>query len=368
MKKIITFIVALVCAVSVTTVSAQTVERSKFFDNWSVGLDGGVVTPLNHGPFFGNMRGVTGLEVRKEITPVISLGLEGQWSVNTSSWFGYHSHTAFDHQLVGAFITGNLNNLFAGYRGTPRLFEVQTQIGLGWLHSYESNEFVTPYNSWYTKWGVNLNFNLGKTKAWTLSLKPAVVYDMNVNGKTQFNVNRGAFELLVGVTYHFKNSNGTHSFKLCDKKYTQAEWDMLNDEINALRNRPVEVVERVVEIEKVITNDVVVDNTSLSNVIGFTLNSDKVAETEYASLENVATWIKANPDVKVNVLGYSSAAEGSVDYNKELSQRRAQSVVDVLVNTFNVSAEQLNVIGEGVSAQPFTENAWNRAVIFQRAE
>lgn len=365
MKKFITFIVALVCAITSTTMSAQpTVEGSKFFDNWSIGLDGGVVTPLNHGSFFGNMRGVAGLEVRKEITPVIGLGLEGQWSVNTSSWYGYHSHTAFDHQLVGAFITGNLNNLFAGYRGNRRLFEVETQIGLGWLHSYESNEDIQPYNSWYTKWGMNLNFNLGKAKAWTLSLKPAVVYDMNVNGKTQFNINRGAFELLVGVTYHFKNSNGSHSFKICDKKYTQAEWDNLNEELNALRNRPIEIAERIVEVEKVVTNEVVVDNTGLNNAIGFTLNSSKVASTEYASLENVANWIKSNPNAKVDVIGFASALEGTEDYNLKLSKERAESVKSILVNTFNVNPDQLNVVAKGVKEQPFKDNSWNRVVTF----
>lgn len=371
MKKIITSImVALFVAISSVSVNAQTaIESSKFFDNWSVGLDGGVVTPLKNISFFKGMRGVVGLELRKNITPVIGLGVEGQWSVNTSQWpKSIKSFTAFDDQLVGAFITGNLTNLFAGYRGTPRVFEVETQASIGWLHGYESDKNVKPYNSWYTKYGLNFNFNLGKTKAWTISLKPAVVYDMTNNGRTQYNVNYGGFELLAGITYHFKNSNGTHSFKLCDKQYSQSEWDALNAELLALQNRPMEVSERIIEVEKVIVNEVVVDNTSLNNVIGFTLNNANVAQTEYASLENVANWLKANANVKVNVIGYASAAEGSVDYNKELSLKRAQSVADILVNTFNVPSTQLNILGEGVTSQPFKENAWNRAVIFQKVE
>ena len=37
-------------------------------------------------------------------------------------------------------------------------------------------------NSMSSKLGLNFNFNLGEEKAWTLGLKPALVYDMNANG------------------------------------------------------------------------------------------------------------------------------------------------------------------------------------------
>lgn len=37
-------------------------------------------------------------------------------------------------------------------------------------------------NSMSTKLGLNFNFNLGESKAWTLALKPALVYDMNAMG------------------------------------------------------------------------------------------------------------------------------------------------------------------------------------------
>lgn len=362
MKKVIFTMIALFSVMFGNSAFAQTtVESSKFFDNWSIGLNGGVVTPLHNSPFWGDMRGVVGLEARKDITPVIGLGVEGEWSVNTSSWTNVRSYTAFDHQLLGVFMTGNLNNLFVGYRGTPRLCEVETNIGIGWLHGYESNKSIAPYNSWYTKFGANLNFNLGETKAWTLSLKPAIVYDMQVGNKTQFNINQAYLQVLVGVTYHFKNSNGTHSFSLCDKRYTQAEWDCLNEEINALRNRPVEVV----EVEKIVVNEVTVDNTVLNNAIGFKLNSAEILPTAYASLENVATWLKEHPDTQVDVVGHSSAAEGSAEYNEQLSIRRGESVKETLVNEFGVNTNQLTVVGKGSSVQPYSSNDWNRVVTFQ---
>ena len=73
-------------ALGAMSASAQGLEQPKFFDNWSIGLDGGVTTPLTHHAFFGSMRGLVGLHVDKQITPAFKLGVEGQFGVNTSSW------------------------------------------------------------------------------------------------------------------------------------------------------------------------------------------------------------------------------------------------------------------------------------------
>ena len=61
-------------------------------------------------------------------------------------------------------------NLFAGYPGTPRTFEMEAVVGVGWLHGYVNG--TGDDNSWGTRLGVNFNFNIGKEKAWAISLKP----------------------------------------------------------------------------------------------------------------------------------------------------------------------------------------------------
>ena len=51
---------------------------------------------------------------------------------------------------------------------------------------------------------MNFNFNLGEAKAWTIGVKPALVYDMQGDhNRSRFNVNNAAFELTAGVAYHF---------------------------------------------------------------------------------------------------------------------------------------------------------------------
>ena len=96
--------------------------------------------------------------------------------------------------------------------------------GMGWLHYYVNGD--GDQNSWSTRLGLNFNFNLGESKAWTLGIKPAIVYDMQgtyPETKSRFNANNAGFELTAGLTYHFKTSNGTHHFEMWirDRRYTE---------------------------------------------------------------------------------------------------------------------------------------------------
>ena len=85
MKKLI-LIAAL--ALGVTAAQAQvTVQGSKFTDNWSLGVKGGMTTPLKNHAFIGCARGLAGFELKKQITPTFGLGADVEFTFNTSSWF-----------------------------------------------------------------------------------------------------------------------------------------------------------------------------------------------------------------------------------------------------------------------------------------
>lgn len=370
MKKFLFLTLAMI-GMMFSTASAQTVESSRFFDNWSVGVKGGMITPLKGE---GTPRGVVGLELQKDITPVWGLGVEGQWTVNTSGWNRFmHSTTAFDHQLLGVYTTVNLMNLFGGYQGTPRVFEVAVNLGTGWAHAYMNNHKVlynefgaSEFNSWYTKFGPDFNFNLGKAKAWTLSLKPAFVYNMKFPGSTGYDVRHGYFELLAGVTYNFKNHNGTHSFVLHSDDELLYELALMQDEIERLQNQPpqIQVIEKVVQVQN---EEVELPEPEIfiSSAVGFDLAKSVIDEKQMANIQNVAEILKNDPELKLNILGYASAAEGTPEFNLQLSKERSEAVKKVLVETFNINPERLNTVGMGVTSQPWDKNAWNRTVVFE---
>lgn len=368
-------------AVGVMSASAQTtVEGSKFTDNWSITLKGGAVSPLRpDGGFFENARGIFGLELRKQITPVFGLGVEGEATVNTSSWYGYKSDNVIDHQYVGVFGTINLMNLFGGYTGAPRTFELEAVAGTGWLHAYYPKSQDYDANSWATKAGLNINFNLGEAKAWTISLKPAVIWNMNGNYKAdylgaqaQYNVHQAALEMEAGVTYHFKNSNGTHSFVIANLM-DEALIASLNDEINSLRNQLANcnadnngLAQKLAATQKELQDclnrqkapcEEVVKGLNNKYYVFFNQDQSYIQPLQQAQIELVAETMKANPGSKVVVKGYASK-EGPLAYNEKLAQRRADAVKAALVKA-GVNEADITAKGEGVSTV-FDKLGWNR--------
>lgn len=218
---------------SALTANGQTLLKgTKFTDNWSFGINGGVTTPMTHSAFWKNSRPAVGIELSKRITPVLSLGTSVMGHINTSS-----SKTAFDASNVELLSKFNMMNLFAGYPGTPRTFEMEAVVGVGWLHGYVNG--TGDDNSWGTRLGVNFNFNIGKEKAWAISLKPSLVYDMEGDfnrHKSRFNANNARVELLAGIVYYIKGSSGRHHATLV-KEYNQTEVDNLNTSVNRLRDQ-----------------------------------------------------------------------------------------------------------------------------------
>lgn len=243
MKKFI-FIMSLLFTLCSFTYAQTAYEKSKILDNTSISVVGGATTPLDFNSVFP-VNGVAGIKLQKDLTPVFGLNVEGLAS------FG-DNHYGSASTVVKSINTGlngvvNLSNLLCGYNGTPRKFEVSTETGIGWLHSWTGHS-----NYLTSKTGAVLSFNLGKEKTHSVIINPAVYWNLSKTGKIQFNKNHAQLGLLVGYVYHFKTSNGTHSFKAYNI-------GAMNDEINNLKaelaKKPTEIVKEVIKTE-VVTNTI----------------------------------------------------------------------------------------------------------------
>ena len=338
MKK---FIFMMFMAFTVIVANAQTaVQTSKVFDNVYVGAGAGLSAPLT-------LNGVTPLNttvtlrVGKQFTPVWGAEIEG------TAWLGSHAdhksrfdgpspfggHNTVRGTYVGVNGTTNLSNLIWGYKGSPRFIEVSTVLGSGWIHNYAPNNSDAHTNGLGVNTGVEVAFNLGKTKAHTVTVRPAVLWDVTSPDNEfalSFDKNYAQLYLGVGYIYHFKTSNGTHHFKVYDV-------GALNDEINSLRaelaKKPTEVVvEKVLEKKNVVT-------VNSEYVVFFAKNSNELTADAKATLDNV--------EGTVNVSAYASP-EGTDEYNKALSQRRADVVAEYLRNR-GVTVTEAN--GYGVNGK-----------------
>ena len=251
---------------------------------------------------------------------------------------------------TGVNTTINLTNLVLGYN-PGKVFELQTVTGLGWMHIYNKDGVSTYYNGSLVendddeltaKTGLRFNWNLGKTKAWSLNVEPAVLWNLtNGSGdRVRFNKNYAQLALSVGVTYKFKTSNGTHNFKV---------WNVgeMNDEINSLREqrakKPKMVVREVVKKEFA--------STQTKWVVFFEQNKSELTDDAKIVLDEIGQGLT------VDVVGHASS-EGTVEYNQNLSEKRANAVASYL------SGRGVNVnktTGEGETGTPK-----NRVVIIDQ--
>lgn len=371
MKKTVLFAALALGAISA---SAQAYEQPKFFDNWSLGLDGGATTPLTNHAFFGSMRGLVGLHVDKQITPTYGMGVEGQFGVNTLGWYGEHSTTAFDNSYVGLYGTVDLFNLFGGYNCAVRPFTIEAVAGAGWIHTYVNSSNGSDYNDFGTKVGLNFNFNPSQNV--TLAIKPSIVWNMTEAGVNQtaaaYNANAATFNIQAGVTYHF----GGNKFE-CVQPYNQAEIDALNGQINDLRaqldqsnadanawrtkadglandlaacmNRPKEVVKEVS------------NNLNSVRYVFFRIGSSVITSDQQPNVEMIADYLKNHKDAKVVIKGYASP-DGPLELNIKLAQARAESVKNALIKKYKINADRIQAQGEGIGNM-FKEESWNRVSI-----
>jgi len=367
MKKTILLSAFVLGALSLQAQNA--LQGTKLCDNWSIGLITGSTAKITHSNFTKSMRPGMGLEINKQLTPIFGIGIQGLSYVNTTN-----SKTAIDATDVSMLGRINLMNLFAGYEGMPRYFEIETQMGLGWLHYFQAG--AGDSNSLSGRMGLNLNLNLGESKAWTISMRPGIVYDLQADypkSKLNFNLNNARFEWMTSIIYHFGNSNGEHYMTLvpvCDP----LEMAAINDEVNALRatllERDAELVAATEEIANLqnamnTPNEVVeIDvNETCTPVytIGFRQGKAIIDMTQEANIEMAANFLKENNNVIVSIKGYASP-EGNAEFNQELSTRRADAVKEVLVKQYGIDASRIVTQGEGVG-NIFSEPAWNRISI-----
>lgn len=402
MKKSI--ILTIVAAAAVTASAQTAMAPTNFGSNWSVGVDGGVTTPMaRHHAFFGDMRGQFGLHVQKQITPAFAVGVEGAAGVNTSSWYtGYYttvldnvypvvpgrSSTAIDNMYVGAYGSVNLMNLFGGYK-PGRVFEMELTAGAGWGHDFYDRLAYLPYsiqaydqNYFATKAGVNFNFNVCPNL--TVSVKPYFGWNMTGTHYMPLDVEqttaaykraKATFNVMAGVTYNFGPG-----FREVDTR-NQGEIDALNAQINNLRGdiaacsaagaaaaataadlaaQLQECQAKNAEVEVVKVNEV---NTNLQSVryIFYKLGSSVITPDQMPNVEMVASYMKNHKDSKVVIKGYASQ-DGNLEFNIKLAQARAESVKNALVNKYGIKADRITAEGEGIGHM-FTENDWNRVSI-----
>ncbi|MDE6547611.1 MAG: OmpA family protein [Muribaculaceae bacterium] len=366
--------VTILAAGAATTMAQESLQKPGFFSNMSIGVQGGATTPLYHGSkFFKDMRGVAGLDIRKQITPAFALGVEGDAAVNTSNWKGQeHSTTAFDASYVGTYGAVNLFKLFQPY-GTRNAFDIEAQAGAGWGHNYQNGK-GTDMNFFATKAGLNFNFNV--SDAVTLSIRPSVLWNMTGGGVKQttvaYNAKDAVFNIMAGVSVKlgdgFKYSVPEYNLDeiaVLNEKVTNLRADLAaaGDALNASNNEKMMLVSEIQKLKN--QKPVVVKETQdfLSTVryVNFNIGKYNVPADQLPNVAAVASYLKNHPKATVSIKGYASQ-DGPIEVNERLANQRAESVKNMLVSKYGIKADRIKAEGMGVGHM-FEEESWNRVAV-----
>ena len=397
MKKFFMMIAATMMAASVSAQNTA-ITSSKAGDNWYFGINAGVTTKTKESykdagdGFFKSIAPTFGVRLGKNLTTVFGLAADADvyFKCNDKYYAGPKTFVnALDLNLLGTF---NLSNLFAGYQGEPRAFELIALGGFGWEHDFNHMSKTNALNS---KIALDFAFNLGAAKAWQFYIEPALTYNLHswsegvdaavayaILGANEpgfmYDINKSIFSLKAGLNYKFGNSNGSHNFKI-EQLRDQAEIDGLNAKINELRAdvnakdgqiaadaqtiadlkaklaaceaRPTQIVEQVKKVE------------TLQPIVIFRQGKSVIDPAQYASIEMIAKYMKNHPESNVLVQGYASP-EGSAELNQKLSEQRAEVVKNALIKKYKIAASRITTEGLGATDKLSDEVDFNRVAMF----
>ena len=387
MKKIAMFIAAAAIAVSASAQPRTTITANKAGDNIYVGVNGGAITGLKNNfkeikkNSFSAFTPEFGVRVGKNFTTVFGLAVDANVYFNAhKKECVFHASKTFvqglDVDLLG---TANLMNLFAGYKGEPRFFEIIALGGFGWTHQFGVPAKVNGIN---TKAGLDFALNLGEKKAWQVYVEPSVVYGLQgwiesvAVTDFKYDIHQAGFSLKAGVNYKFGTSNGTHNFAK-EQLRDQAEIDALNAKINAAKaeadaakSDAAAKAAKIAELQKALNDCMnkpapVVEKAkaNLQPSVVFKQGKSVVERSQEANLEMIAKYMNNNKDAKIKISGYASP-EGSKELNQKLSEKRAEACKNILVKKYKIAADRIQTEGLGATDKLFDEVEFNRVALF----
>ena len=354
-----------------TPTQQYSVATNSFWSNWFIeaGADWNAwYSGEEHGQNFATspfkkFRSNAGASVAvgKWFTPGLGLrtkvqGIWGKrvWDPETETKGSFNRYWVVNEQVMF-----NLSNMLLGYNesrvwdfipyasvGVNRNMSANCYApvaGIGILNEFKINN----------KWAVNLdvNYMLGTSDydGFEGSLPGAKPYDARSFKGLVANHDR-TLNVEVGLTYNLGKAtfNKTPDVEAI-KALSQGQIDALNAQLadaQSENNRLKDMLAEQKQQQSVAPVSAVTKVVSAPVSVFFNIGKAKVAsKKDLQNVKAVAEAAKAN-NAKIVVTGYADSKTGSAAFNKNLSEKRAQTVADALVN-MGVSRDNIEVVSAG---------------------
>lgn len=361
---------------------AQTaVYAPRFFDGWSFSLGSGVTHPLIYSFTPTLLRPMGEVALHKQLTPSWGMGIETDLSMGDQA-----NVRTRDHRLqVSALATLNLTRWLAGYSGQAHRFEVLLKVGGGWGHKFDPRTHYPDYLA--GKMGVDFNLYLSRSRAWSIGLRPALLYDLR-SGKAFEQVvlrnSQADINCLLALTYHFRNSRGGHHLAAVPLVVApissnnapviedlQIAAQQLREDLSTKERIIADQQLRIVELESRPTSSssAPIESSKKSSKvfssqqrspkagrqlhqerISFAVGSAVIGESQFGAVERIAQCLFKNPESRVVIQGFASP-DGTKEINEKMKQKRADVVRMLLIAQYGIRRERIFIMGGGVSKE-----------------
>ncbi|MCM1020799.1 MAG: OmpA family protein [Muribaculum sp.] len=318
------------------------------------------------------------------LTATYNLGF-GKWFSPYLAWrvSAYYSRLHMEYEDYYKAHMGTLNvdlmwDMFNSLGGVNdnRCFSIIPFVGIGgtYVWDFTGGNIVNRHNHVkYATWALPVSAGL------QFRFRLCENVDFIAEGRAQFygdnfsNVESGDpidvnIEATAGLSFAF----GGRSYKSYNPCNYLGYINQLNGQINDLRGSlatcgaALAACEAQLPCPEVVAVECPETQAPLMATVRFSINSAKVTSKEMVNVYNIAQWMKANPDAKVVIKGYADKKTGTAAYNMKLSERRAQSVYNILTKEYGVATDRLTMKAEGSDSQIYDTNDWNRIVIFSQ--
>lgn len=234
----------------------------------------------------------------------------------------------------------NLSRLIKGYEGigSPELMnQFIASVGIGATHHMGIDHGSSNHWSGHLELQYSRFFSEKKNFSLDATLR-GIFYSTEFDGVSEqfFDEN---ISLNLGFTYYFKDRGWKRT--VVNTTYymeDQTTINQLNEEINRLRNTPVDTVVINKGVENLIT---------FPYLVNFVIDKVEVVNRERVNLGVVAAMMKATPNQKYLICGYADKHTGSVARNIWLAEHRSKNVYKILTEEFGVPASQLVLDDKG---------------------
>ena len=234
----------------------------------------------------------------------------------------------------------NMSRLIKGYEGigSEKLMnQFIASVGIGATHHLGLPKGSSNHWSGHLELQYSRFFSPKKNFSLDASLR-GIFYTTEFDGISEqfFDEN---ISLNIGFTYYFKK-RGWERTIVHTTYYVedQTTINQLNEEINRLRNTPVDTVVINKGVENLIT---------FPYLVNFVIDKVEVVNRERVNLWVVASMMKATPNQKYLICGYADKHTGTVERNIWLAEHRAKNVFKILTEEFGVPASQLVLDDKG---------------------